>query len=296
MITRKFESKEMKVFERLAEKYGLIVQNITQEQQTGDVVYKVSEPSHQVTTFEAQPGIPVTLTRRISYDLAEEILSSVNTKNIGSALRKYLISDFAQWAQDQGVDVKGEIEDLLITLNPAALESALHAAKDYIFTEVEEMRRMYRINSIPTSTDDGYARIAYAVLEQDDERLKVELHPYVNVDNYSAVDELAEHFSEDDLKIARELTKVGFWPSQTELTKIKLQETKDEREHLRRQILDQIREGKITVDEDAVRKMLEQHYIPEELQMLYSGFETDGQNKLKADFIDGALTIRKVKS
>lgn len=277
MITRKFGPEEMKVLQRLPEKYGQIVQSVTQDHQTGDIVYQLSEPSHQTSIFETETGVPVAFTRRVGYDLAEELLASLNTKNIGSALRKYRFNDFVQWAQYHGVNVKGEHDDaLLMALNPVAFESDLNAARDHILFEVEKIREIYRMSNNPRiNTDD--AQIAYAVLEADNRRLTIEIHPYKNFDDDSETGKLDGRFTGKDLQIVRELTGI------------------EETENLRRQILDKIREGQIIVDENAVKEMLEQPHLPEELKMLYSGLKTDEPNIWRADFIDGALRIRKIK-
>jgi len=257
MKIKKYGLKEFQVFEKLSTNFGLqSVEKIRQDPKTGDVIYRVSDP---IAGFEAQRVKPIIFERRIPYELAERILQSTGYKeDTSNVIRAYLINDFTQWAEDLGVDVKGEPEDILITLRPEALEKHLRAAKGHLLRSIEEMRQQYASNHLPVRDEEGYVTLGYTTFERDRMGLRVKVHPYKIPENPSVAAKLALSVSKDDLRTAKELTKVDYFPSPKLLAQSKLEKSRQqiEFEFLQREILDKIRDSGIPVSEELVDKVL----------------------------------------
>lgn len=297
---RKYTQGELEIVAHWIESLGRTIEDrkkIKVNERTDEIEYNFFDP---VQTLSLQRSGPVLYTGVISRDLAEKIISSANYKDgiLSSATRAYLIREFQDWAGSEGIDVKGEHEDLLISLNPEVLEKHLRVAKENLYAIITEMRRLYEINDLPTRTEDGFLRLGYATLEQDRNGLRVHVQPYKSFENTSTGKKLIENekLSSKDIRTAKELTRVDILPTLKTLTqiqslaKIQLREGNEEVEFLRRRILDQIRDGRILVDEDFTEKLLADQ-LPSDLRVLNDSLDLSSEVKRISVTEDKRITI-----
>jgi len=243
-----------------------------EEQIHGIKIQKINDDLTYVAV-DYSDGMPVGGEERRSYkgridpNLAKMIINNARLAGaqLPDATKKYvagLIENFVEFAETRGIDVKNSA--ILYTQNPDFLPITLTLAQERLEEEARKLRHAYRIMTGIDPDKQIVPKLGYMKFIRNKEEGIIE---DIQVEHYTLFSDQRKmrNFSEEELRVANELTRAGYSPTPQELKRLEIREIR-EREHkdsVRRILLNIIRDSGIAPDEETLEKVLKANSPPQ---------------------------------